>query len=249
MKGKFLMAGSNQVFAEPNIYADKSSLVLEWLLLEAVEREQFSVREVVNATGVSLGQVQKVFGVLVMNGFIQTIGLRTAKKFTLKKPQLLLKAWLEHYSIVKKCKVHTYRTALQGRQQLLETLSASNLKQNVVLALHSAAEVTGFKNTNLETLELYMLEPKKRKQLEEALQLEPQERGFEVLLIEPYYKSMVKQSLNDTKQKKRKNSLITYTPVLLTFLDLYHFPLRGIEQAEFMAERITDLKRIYKKER
>jgi hypothetical protein len=32
---------------------------------------------------------------------------------------------------------------------------------------------------------------------------------------------------------------------LLTFLDLYHFPLRGEEQAEFMAERISELKRIY----
>jgi hypothetical protein len=36
------------------------------------------------------------------------------------------------------------------------------------------------------------------------------------------------------------------SPPLLTFLDLYHFPLRGQEQAEFMAQRIPELKRIYK---
>jgi hypothetical protein len=32
-------------------------------------------------------------------------------------------------------------------------------------------------------------------------------------------------------------------------LDLYHFPLRGQEQAEFMAERVHELKRIYKEYR
>jgi hypothetical protein len=40
---------------------------------------------------------------------------------------------------------------------------------------------------------------------------------------------------------------IKICPSLLSFLDLYHFPLRGQEQAEFMAERISELKRIYKK--
>jgi len=36
------------------------------------------------------------------------------------------------------------------------------------------------------------------------------------------------------------------SPPILTFLDLYHFPLRGQEQAEFMAERLGGLKPIYK---
>ncbi|WP_171005716.1 hypothetical protein [Candidatus Rhabdochlamydia sp. T3358] len=33
------------------------------------------------------------------------------------------------------------------------------------------------------------------------------------------------------------SSGIKICPALLTFLDLYHFPLRGQEQAEFMTER------------
>jgi hypothetical protein len=43
------------------------------------------------------------------------------------------------------------------------------------------------------------------------------------------------------------NKNLRFSPALLTFLDLYNFPLRGQEQAEFMAERIPELKRIYKK--
>lgn len=132
----------------------------------------------------------------------------------------------------------TYRTGLQGRQQILEVLMRSGFQQKVVLALHSAAEAHHCKNTNLDTLELYLLDSNLRSQIEEMLQLEPQERGYEVLLIEPYYKKMLQQSM--------RNHLL-YSPPLLTFLDLFHFPLRGREQAEFMAERMTALKKIYKK--
>jgi hypothetical protein len=107
------------------------------------------------------------------------------------------------------------------------------------LALHSAAEAHGYKNTNLEGLELYILDPSIREKLESALQLEPQERGYEVLLVEPYYKMLLKQNRKDGKE-------IGICPLLLAFLDLYHFPLRGQEQAEFIAQRAAEIKHIYK---
>ena len=69
--------------------------------------------------------------------------------------------------------------------------------------------------------------------------LEAQERGYVVLLIEPYYKMLLKQNRKDGKE-------IGICPLLLAFLDLYHFPLRGQEQAEFIAGRAPELKHIYK---
>ena len=47
-------------------------------------------------------------------------------------------------------------------------------------------------------------------------------------------------------QKLTGREDLMIAPPILTFLDLFHFPLRGQEQAEFMAERIPELKRIYK---
>ncbi len=236
MKGQFLIS-SHTAPLESNIYADKSALVLDWLLRVAIGKTEFSLREVAKETGVSIGLVQKVLGALAFKGILQTEGVRTAKKFSFKKPRLLLNNWLEHYSIVKKCKMKTYRSAFQGKGELLEALKKANLNQKVALALHSAAEAHGCKNTNLSTLELYVWDSAVRLKLEEALKLEPQERGYEVLLIEPYYKSLL--NLGSAKDMKM-------SPALLTFLDLYHFPLRGREQAEFMAQRIAELKRIYK---
>lgn len=238
MKGRFLLS-SSESFVEGNIYADRSSVILEWLLRIGIDKEKFSLREVAKETGISLGLVQRVFGTLVMHGFLQTEGVRTSKRFCMKRPKALLRSWLEQYSIVKKCKMWTYRSGFTNRKELLKVLKKSILQSKTVLALHSAAEVHGCKNTNLTTLELYIQSPDVKEGLEKVLELEPQERGYEVLLIEPYYKSFL---------KIESDQHLNPSPVLLTFLDLYHFPLRGLEQAEFMAERIPELKRIYRKE-
>ncbi len=238
MIGRFLVS-SNEDLAEGNVYADKSSLVLDWLLREGISKESFSLREVAKETGVSLGLVQRVFNILILKGLLQVEGVRTSKRFSFNKPKELLESWLERYSIVKKCKIRTYASALSGKSEWFKALKKSGLGSNVVLALHSASEALGLKNTNLEVLELYILDPSIRPKLESALQLEPQERGYEVLLIEPYYKMLLKQNKKDNKE-------IAICPLLLAFLDLYHFPLRGQEQAEFIAQRAPGLKRIYK---
>ena len=240
MRGRFLL-GSNRVLVGGNIYANKSSIVLDWLLHAGTCKKKFSIREVARDTGVSIGLVQRVFGFLVLNGLLKTMGVRTAKEFFIQNPELLLKSWIEYYSIVKKCKMWAYRTGFQGKGELLKALAKSNLNQKVALALHSAAEAHGCKGTNLQTLELYLLDSSIGAQLEKALQLEPQERGYEVLLIKPYYKNLLNQHIGLSKEKTN------VSPVLLTFLDLYHFPLRGQEQAEFMSERIDELKTIYKR--
>jgi len=238
MKGRFLVS-SNEDPAEGNVYADKSSLVLDWLLREGLSKESFSLREVAKEAGVSLGLVQRVFNILVLKGLLQVEGVRTSKRFSFNKPKELLESWLEYYNIVKKCKIRTYRSALSGKVEWFKALKKSGLGSGVILALHSAAEALGLKNTNLEGLELYVLDPSVREKLEHTLQLEPQERGYEVLLIEPYYKMLLKQNGKGGKE-------IGICPLLLTFLDLYHFPLRGEEQAEFIAQRAPELKRIYK---
>lgn len=238
MKGHFLVS-SNEDPVEGNVYADKSSLVLDWLLRKGLSQESFSLREVAKEAGVSLGLVQRVFNILVLKGLLQVEGVRTSKRFSFKKPKELLESWLAHYSIVKKCKIRTYRSALSGKSEWFKALKKSGLGADVILALHSAAEALGLKNTNLEGLELYVLDPSIRPKLESALQLEPQERGYEILLIEPYYKMLIKQNKKDGKE-------IGICPLLLTFLDLYHFPLRGQEQAEFITQRAPELKRIYK---
>ncbi len=247
MKGRFLLSPSNKVAVERNIFADKSSLVLEWILLKGIEEDGFSLREVAQATGVGLGSVHRVFESLVLKGYLHSSGIRTNKTFMIKNPSGLLSEWIGAYSLVKKCKIFSYSTAFQNREQVMDALVESGFEHKVALALHSSAEALGCKNTNLQQLELYLMQSNMRSKLEKALKLTAKERGYEVLLVEPYYKAMLNQHI--TIQGPAAKSHIQTSPPLLTFLDLYHFPLRGIEQAEFMAQRIPELKRIYKRGR
>lgn len=243
MKGRFLLTTFSKSVVERNIYADKSALVLEWVLLKGVDKAEFSLREVALDTGIGLGTVHRVFESLVLKGYLQTIGIRTSKKFRVINATALLQEWIESYSLVKKCRMYSYGTAFQTREQIVEALKKAGLDQQVVLALHSSAEAHGCKNTNLQQLELYMVEPSKRQKLEKALKLIPKERGYDVLLVEPYYKALISREGSSLEKNLKSAS------PLLTFLDLYHFPLRGIEQAEYMARKIPQLKRIYKKGR
>ena len=77
MKGRFLVS-SNEDPAEGNVYADRSSLVLDWLLRVGLSRNSFSLREVAKEVEVSLGLVQRVFNILVLKGLLQVEGVRTA---------------------------------------------------------------------------------------------------------------------------------------------------------------------------
>ncbi|CAM0117041.1 type IV toxin-antitoxin system AbiEi family antitoxin [Rhabdochlamydiaceae symbiont of Dictyostelium giganteum] len=237
MKNTFLLK-SNESFVEKNIYANRSSIVLEWLLRVGIHKEYFSLREVARETEVSFGLVCQVFNTLALQGFLQIEGQRTSKRFLMKKAEELLRSWLEQYDICKKCKMWTYRSGFGSREELLQALKTSSLQSQTVLALHSAAEAHGYKHTHLNTLELYLKDLSVKEELEKVLKLVPQERGYEVLLIQPYYKSLLNM---------QSSLALIPSSILLTFLDLYHFPLRGIEQAEWMAERNLELRHIYQK--
>ena len=66
MKGSFLIS-TNISDVDSNIFANKSSLILYWLLIEGVEKEQFSIREVAKECDISVGLVQRVFKILTPN--------------------------------------------------------------------------------------------------------------------------------------------------------------------------------------
>lgn len=242
MDGRFLIGEKHSVYTKTvSIYTDKAAVIVFWLLQEGVTRKDFSIREVAVATQVSVGLVQKVFKYLINKGLLNSRGIRTSKSFFISKPQKLLADWIKNYHIVKKCKIRTYRSAFTSVNKMIRALDKSGLSKHVTLALHSAAAAYSCKNTNIETLELYVIDKDQRMNIETELNLEEQEKGYQVLLIEPYYKALL--NLADQEYQGVKIS-----PEILTFLDLFHFPLRGNEQAIFMAERIKKISRIFKLE-
>ena len=75
--------------------------------------------------------------------------------------------------------------------------------------------------------------------ISDQLNLVELDRGYDVLLIKPYYSTLIER-VYDKAQKE-----IWMKPyALLTVLDLIHFPVRGVEQAETLFKKTDYIKSI-----
>lgn len=236
MKNSFVIDRKTKNDPLPNIFANRSALVLHELLSKP--DLEFRVRELARKLGLSHGLVQRVANQLVRTGIVETEGVRTAKHYAVAKPGQLLSRWFDSYSILEKCKTFTYSSGYSSTE--IEKRLEERKKQKdcqVALALHSAARVYKCRFTNLQTVEMYCSSEKARTELERLLRLEPRERGYEVLIIAPYYSSIV-------ERRSAPINGICVTSPLLTLLDLYHFPLRGKEQAEHLLRKNPALRHL-----
>ncbi len=211
-----------------DIFSDKSALVLDWLLTEGLEKTQFGVREIANSVKVSPALVYRILHQLEDQGLIDSDGTKTAKTFTLAKPEKLLEMWKQTYQLESKCKVWRYRLPFLKMNNIDAELEKLQIKKQICFALHSAMRIKNLRTSNLGTLEFYLLQPHLRSMIEKKLQLEPSEDVYDIAIIEPYYKTLVRRSLEAALSRDK-------TPVttdLLTYLDLVSYPLRGQETAE-----------------
>lgn len=221
---------------EVDVFSNKSSIILFWLLVhhKGAKDHGFSINELSRVTGLSVGLVHKVVLQLEYNGIVIAKGLRTNKKFFLKAADKILIDWVKNYNLIKRTKVKGYSVA----QLNYKVLDLDKL--GLVPALHTSAfELFKSKLTNLILKEYYLIDWGHLNRVERELKLEELERGYELLLIKPYYSEL----LNKLNHRGSNNDwLQAYS--ILTVLDLFHFPLRGVEQAEVMFRKNDILKSI-----
>lgn len=238
MKSQFLIKKVTPESPTANIFANRSGLILHELL--AQPPEEFRVRDLARRLELSHGLVQRVVSELVNSGIIASEGIRTAKRYRLARPGRLLRQWIESYSISRKCKFYNYSSGysvseIEGKLDKVKR----GQREPLVFALHSAARAYKCGFTNLQTCELYISSKDQRLNLEESLRLQPRDSGYDVLLIEPYYSALV-------ERKSERINAQFISSSLLTFLDLYHFPLRGNEQAEHLLHKHPALQHLAK---
>lgn len=226
----------NQMGSEIDVYSNKSSIILFWLLVnnKHLKENGFSINELSRVTSLSIGLVHKVIRQLEYNGIIVVKGLRTNKKFFLKSADKILVEWVKNYNLIKKTKTKGYSFSSLNKKEI-------NLnKLGLFPALHTAAsDLLKVKSTNIRSKEYYLLDWDKIGHVESNLNLEELDRGYELLLIKPYYSELLKKITHASFGDDWFNAY-----AILTFLDLCHFPLRGVEQAEVMFRKNEILKSI-----
>ncbi len=234
IKSIAMLRSSSLAPLEIDIFSDKSSVILFWLLANHIGAKQsgFSINELSRVLNVSVGLVHKVIRQLEYKGIIKSEGLRTSKKFYLKDPSVILTEWVKKYSLLKKTKSKGYEI-LSFSQDRVE-------QSGLVPALHTAAfEVFHVKATNLDVQEYYLLNWSRLKQVEKQFNIAELERGHQLMLIKPYYLSLIEKVHEYGFQSEWRDAYL-----ILTVLDLCHFPLRGIEQAEVLFRKNDILRSI-----
>lgn len=224
---------------EVDIFSNKSSLVLFWLLIhhQDARANGFSINDLNRQTDLSVGLVYKIIRQLEYNGLVASKGLRTKKVFFLKSPEKLLILWIQKYNLIKKTKTLGFN--------LTDSISQSEEKKyGLIPALHSAAnEIYRLKSTNLNTREFYLLDWNTFPKTVEKLDLHEMDRGYELLLIKPYYSALLQKIYGENPTNKETQTW-EKAYALLTVLDLCHFPLRGVEQAETLYRKLPYLNSI-----
>ncbi len=232
MKGSFLLKKRVAQGPKANIFANRSALLIHDLLL--APDDEFSVQAMARNTGLSVGLVHRVVSELINDGYVRVEGQRTAKKYRLLKRGALFRRWLEAYRLTDKCRYFPYETDYSW-EELEKKLKSSRLSSSVVLSLHFACRSLGISYSTVETTELYLTNLDVRPKLEKLLGLKPCDRGYQVLLIAPYYSQIVEQRSEPVKG-------LLVTPPLLTCLDLNQFPYCGKEQFQHLLKRHPALK-------
>ncbi len=233
-----LPKSERQALADP--FSKKGALALFYLLSRSPRGsdDPFSVNELARVLELSPNTVHRSVLALEHEGIVKAQGLRTSKRFTLSDPKALLVHWLRHYSFGKKSKIKQF--AISDPSQFKRTLEPRLAAGEFVPALHTAArEVFHTGVMNLGTHEYYVLSWPMRASLMKSFTLVEQDRGYEVLLVQPYYQEVVRRFAAGKDQEIWNSAL-----AILTFLDLFHFPLRGREQAESLFRKSKTLSRL-----
>ncbi len=225
-----------------NFFSKKGALALFWLFASQENgngrnSQQFSINQIARETGVRPFTVYRIFKELEYEGIIKTHGLRTKKRFCLAEPKELMTRWLLSYQIQKKAVFHGYRVS---DPKNFNKVQNKIIEYEGVPALHTAARmIYKARATNLMNAEIYLRPRSSFDKIVHEYKLIELDRGYELLLIEPYYFGLVEHFY-----LKSKNPIWKAAYALLTFLDLYHFPLRGREQAEVLFRSVPVFRNI-----
>lgn len=210
---------------ERNPFSDKASLILRRLLKESDKPRQ--IRKLAMELKLSPGYVSKIAKRLDKLNYALFNSLEGLK---LKNRDALLEDWVNQYNY-KKNKDFKYFCLAKGPEDILARLKNLNIpyKINYALSFHAGAYLIS-PHAVFNEVHIYVSDRESMNFFVDKLNLKPVVQGANLIILFPYYKYSVfydKQEIRD----------IWVVSDIQLYLDLYKYPLRGIEQAEHLYEK------------
>ena len=204
-----------------SLFAPVSSRIHR-VLLEDTER-RWKLRDLAQEADVSLGLTHRVVQRLLDETFLE----RHDRLLALRGPASLLEAWREVYRYSRNS-IRAYHAATRTPQQLMQRVAeaARQMAGRHAFTLHAGASLVApfvrFTDIHVYTegpIDAWI----------ETLNLKEVEFGGNLSLIEPYDAGVFYRA-------HEADGAIVVGDVQL-YLDLYHYPARGREQADFLRQR------------
>ena len=206
-----------------NLFAPVSSRIVRAMLEEP--RRAWRLTELAEATDASLGQTYKVSEKLVDEDLAQK---STEEGLILTDPAGLLDLWRQAYDFEEMNEVHSFHTSERDPARLMAEVKqvAEMLEERYAFTLHAGASLVApyvrFNNVHFYT-------GSDPQPWVDALRLHTVEFGGNVHLLRPYDEGVF--------YRLRSIQGMTVIGNIQLYLDLYAYPARGQEQAEFLREK------------
>jgi len=207
---------------QKSLFSPISTRIIRTLLIGP--NSDWSIKSLSNKTGASLGYTHRVVERLLNEKF-----LSRDKNFRLKlnDPKKLLEDWRETYSY-RQNTIYPFYTFEKNKDSFFKKLSKISNSNNLkyALTLHSGAHLIA---PYVRFTEIHFYIDSSLEIWKEKLDLRPVESGANIYLLKPYDIGVF-QDIQIINELKIVSNIQLY-------LDLYNYPKRGREQAEFLREK------------
>ena len=215
------------------LLSDKAAIIVRAMLSQPDRK--WVARDFEGEFGVGRARAAMVLSELYSKGFVEGIRSGRNAHSILQNKEELIEEWLKLYKFERNESRLYYSASEDVLSRLKSYFANRNKEQAYALTLHTGANlITHY--VNAPTLYCYL--PAKNFKsasldLRQALDLKELKRGGNFCLIKPYYKTAM---FFDTQKIKGYNVVSN----LQLYLDLYHFPQRGRDHAEYLLKTLKE---------
>lgn len=212
-----------------NPFSDRGSLILRTMFDAGPERV-WSVRELAEAAGVSLGLVSYVSSALAHRDLIKVQAAGRAKSIQLTDPVAVIEQWTRVYDWKRNTAV-AFHAPVGSTPRFLRRLPEIFEDRRWALTLQAGASLVA-PHASWDLVHLYV-DAEKADELLEIGQRQGWEAGAggKVVLMAPFYKTSVWHG-------SRRIRDLPVVSNLQLILDLWHYPIRGREEAEHLMSMV-----------
>lgn len=215
-----------------SIFSDKASVIMRAML--AQPRRKWTVRDFEDEFNVGRSRAAEVLSELRKKGFVGGVASGRLGYSQLTDKEGLIKEWLRVYRFELN-ESHLYYSEEDTLKKIKTFLQSKKWGEKYALTLHTGANlISNYVNTPVvycyldsEDFDEMSLE------IRQGLNLKELKTGGNVCFIRSYYKNSIFLHKQDIKGLSVVSNLQLY-------LDLYHFPQRGREHADYLLKLLKE---------